>query len=104
MLRRQKLLNIVTVCLAVTVIAFSSILYRNYCRKRHLNVLLDRKIRERTFELESSHHKLLSAVNEREFTIRRTRLQIVGTVNTIRGLCYAASKETKDCAIDGYLK
>ena len=104
MLRRQKSLNIVTGCLAVTVIAFSSILYRNYCRKRHLNVLLDRKIRERTFELESSHHELLSAVNEREFTIRRTRLQIVGTVNTIRGLCYTASKEAKDCAIDGYLK
>lgn len=104
MLSRQKMLNIVTGCLAATVIAFAFILYRNYCRKRDLNVLLDKKIRERTFDLESSRNELISALKERDLTNGRTRLQITECVNSIRGLCNTASIDDTHSASQLYLK
>ena len=65
--------------------------------------MLEEKIRERTFELESNHNEFLSALNERTLTSLLTKLLIVETVNIIRGLCYTASIDAPDSAVSFYL-
>jgi len=91
-INRQHILNIVTGLLGVIILAFSIILYSNYQQKRNLNLMLDRKINERTRELETIHYKLL-ALKERDLMIRQFANRVSETISTIKGLCTIASRE-----------
>lgn len=95
---RQWVLNIVTGFLGFTTLALLIFVFRNYRQKRSLNVILDRKIKERTHQLELSRDELLKAFRERDILITRASDDINETLSTIRGLCLTGAKDVSDPA------
>ncbi len=101
---RQQRLNLITGLLGVITLVFSIFLFLNFRRKKRLNILLERKIRERTLELELSRDELLKVIREKDAKIYRATGMIADSVNTIEGLCVTARKETSDPVTRSYLR
>ncbi len=101
---RQQRLNLITELLGVITLVFSIFLFLNFRRKKRLNILLERKIRERTLELELSRDELLKVIREKEMKISRATGVIADSVSTIEGLCVTARKETSDPVTRSYLR
>jgi tetratricopeptide (TPR) repeat protein len=93
---RQFVLNILTGALALVTLTFLFFLYRSYSKKNNLNILLDRKVTERTNQLELSRSALLKQINEKDLLISRTSHSIGKFTRSIAGLCITASKEVLD--------
>ncbi|MEX1240726.1 MAG: tetratricopeptide repeat protein [Cyclobacteriaceae bacterium] len=95
-IRRQRTLNVITALLAAVVLMFSIVVFRNYKQKQNLNLLLEKKIKERTFELEVGRDALQKALHEKDLRISRASGRIVKSMNTITGLCAAGNLEISD--------
>jgi tetratricopeptide (TPR) repeat protein len=103
-IHRQKLLNIVTVLLAVVTLAFAVFVFLSYKRKQHLNKLLEQKVRERTLELERSRDEMLKALEEKDLRMRQASYAITTSVNSIEGLCLTGRREVSLPLIHSYLQ
>lgn len=69
-----------------------------------MNILLDRKVEERTRELEIIRNALLHALGERDVKINDTHNDITQTVNSIKGLCYLGMKDVSEPVARLYMK
>ena len=103
MINRQWILNIVTGFLGFMTLTFLIFLFRNYQQKKNLNLMLDKKIEERTRELELSRDELLNAFKERDILIYRASEGITETINTIKGLCFIGIKDVSDPVARSYI-
>lgn len=101
---RQWVLNIVTGFLGFTTLALLIFVFRSYRQKMNLNVILDKKIAERTRQLELSRDELLKAFRERDILITRASDDINETLSTIRGLCLTGAKDISDPAALLYME
>lgn len=101
---RQWVLNIVTGFLGFTTLALLIFVLRSYRQKMNLNVILDKKIEERTRQLELSRDELLKAFRERDILITRASDDINETLSTIRGLCLTGAKDISDPAALLYME
>lgn len=93
---RQRLLNMVVGLLAIMIFMISVFIYRNYRRKHHLNLLLDRKVSERTYELERGRNELLRVLKERDLRINKIAHGLYETMNSLKGLCVTGREEVKE--------
>lgn len=67
----QKKLNIMTAALSGVVFLFAVFLLIAFRRKKELNTQLEKRVYERTCELESSHNELLRTIGEKERSVDR---------------------------------
>ena len=102
-INRQWILNIITGFLGFMTLTFLIFLFRNYQQKKNLNLMLDKKIEERTRELELSRDELLNAFKERDILIYRASEGITETINTIKGLCFIGIKDVSDPVARSYI-
>lgn len=104
MIRRQQTLNVITGVLGLVILTFLLFILRNYWQKRDLNLLLEKKIRERTIEFEVSRDTLQKVNHEKDLRITRASEAITKTMNTISGLCAAGDLEISDPVGHFYIK
>ena len=103
-IKGQRTLNVVVGLLAIMTFAFSLVMFRNYRRKKHLNTLLETRVRERTQELERSRKELLRILKERDQMLERLSKGINETINTITGLCLTGREEVVEPVSQSYLR
>ncbi|HTF31581.1 MAG TPA: hypothetical protein VK625_22140, partial [Flavitalea sp.] len=93
---RQIILTVVSGFVGLITLLFSVFLYKSYRRKKNLNVLLELKIKERTWDLDVSRNELLTALREQDLMITSATDGAVETINTIKGLCLTGMRELTD--------
>jgi len=86
-INRQRVLNVVIGLVAVLSVVLVFVLVQNVKNKKHANVLLEQKVKERTMELEVNHNELLKSMEERNQQIKRISAEVKSSMATIRGLC-----------------
>lgn len=101
---RQYKLNLLSVVVVVLTIAIIIFLLGNHHKNRELNVLLERKVQERTAELEVNRRELLRKLRQRELSIVRASAHIREKVNTLKGLCVAAGEDILDPTARQYVE
>lgn len=95
-MQRQKHTNIFAGLVAVLLIVLSIVLVRNNRRKQKLNSLLDKRVKERTRELQINRDALQHAFREREILITTTARKINTSLATLNGLCMLGKNEKED--------
>jgi hypothetical protein len=102
-IKSQLILNLVTGLLGFITLCFLLLLFRTYKRKDDMNRLLDKKIKERTHELEVSRNEMVKGLNEQDLLLNRI-LGLVGvTVKTIKGLSLMGAQEGLDSNARSYI-
>ena len=90
---RQKYLNVVIGLVALLLVALATVLIKVNNQTRRLNQLLDKKVKERTQELELNRDVLQRACNERDIIISKAASDIRSSFVTIKGLCHLGLKD-----------
>ena len=103
-LNRQNKINMLAALASIGIAGFSVMLYKSYRQKINLNKFLDRKIRERTLELESSQGELLKQLRQRELAAKRASALVLDKMFTLRGLSMTAREELSDPMAKVYLE
>jgi tetratricopeptide (TPR) repeat protein len=103
-IRHQRGLNIASGFLMAAVATILVFLLKNYREKRTLNILLEKKVKERTLELELNHDCLQRTINEADLRLCRLSRTIASTKNTIAGLCCTAAREISEPLAQSYLE
>ena len=93
---RQNILNRVIALLGLISGGFVILLFYHYREKRRINTILERKIDERTRELQVSHEKLLTTLNEQNQRDSRAVQAVLETVRRVRSLCHIGLNEVCD--------
>jgi hypothetical protein len=93
---RQKYLNVFVGIVALLLVIITIMLVKSNRQKQRINSLLDKKVRERTQQLESNRDELQRACEERDILINKTSIDIRNALATIRGLCGVALKDIQD--------
>jgi tetratricopeptide (TPR) repeat protein len=93
---RQNLLNILAGVVAVLLFVLVFALWKSNRQRKLANHKLDRKVKERTLELESSHRALRQEVEQRDVAIVKTLTEINSAVATMRGLCSVGLQDGND--------
>jgi tetratricopeptide (TPR) repeat protein len=100
---RQLIIHVVSALLAVSSLILFITLFKSLRQRKNMNNLLERNIRERTFELESSRHELLKLIREKELRNCRAAGDLADGIRTIRGLCLTGSKDISDPVARTYM-
>lgn len=93
---RQNWLNILAGMAGILLILMVYVLYMSNKQRKITNQLLDRKVAERTKELELSHEQLQKRLEEEDLTIEKTMADIKSAVATMKGLNSLALKQSID--------
>jgi hypothetical protein len=101
---QERVKSNILVLLALLFAAFLFLLYRDYRRKKSINSRLEKKVAERTKELQHSRDELLRALMESNIAQHRASEQLRETARTIKGLCYMGIKEISDPTALSYIR
>ncbi|MEX1240725.1 MAG: tetratricopeptide repeat protein [Cyclobacteriaceae bacterium] len=100
----QDILYKIAILLFFFFVGFVIVLFRSYRQRKAINAVLEKKIIERTHELEVSRDKWLKAFQERDLLLVRTWQAIGETIRHINGLCFLTSKEVSDPLAHSYFE
>lgn len=100
----RKNISGIVFLLALLSLAFVMLLWCFYTQKRDSNVVLEKKIIERTRELKASREELLKAFREHELLLQRTSYGVNETLKSTTGLCFTGMKEIPDPLALSYIK
>jgi tetratricopeptide (TPR) repeat protein len=92
-IKRQKFLNVFMGIIAVLLVVISVLLIRSNKQKAKLNFLLDKKVQERTHELQVNQTLLERACIERDLLIDRIFADTRTCLATIKGLCVLGERD-----------
>ena len=88
---KQRFLNFLASTVAVLFVMLALIFFKLSSQRKSMNVLLDRKVGERTIALEKSLDDLRRSHDEQEIILRTISSDMKASVATIRGLCALSS-------------
>lgn len=95
-MRAHKLLNIFVGVIALLLIILIIILIKSNRQKHKHNMLLDKKVQERTHQLQLSHDTLHRAGQERDILLEKISTDINRALATLKGLCFVGMKDVTD--------
>lgn len=96
MIKRQKQMNILFCIVAGLTIIIIVFLIRSYNKKRRLSTLLERRVRDRTRELEMNRYDLLRKTMQQDLLLRRAFSGTCERLATLKGLCFTAQEEISE--------
>lgn len=97
-IKHQRMLNLLSLIIIFLTAAMVVFFFMNYRRNKALNELLDKRVNERTKELENSRDELVTSLRQQEIKLQRAFTGIGEKLNTLRGLCLVAREELGDPA------
>jgi tetratricopeptide (TPR) repeat protein len=103
-IHRKSIVNILAIAVGIIMSIFLITILKSYRDKKNMNILLDRKVEERTRELHDIRNELLHALGERDARISHTLKEIAETVNNIRGLCFLGMKDVSEPVALSYMR
>lgn len=99
---RQKYLNVFIGIITILLVLLSVILVRSNKKKQKLNQLLDKRVRQRTQELELNRDVLQRACDDRDALLHKIASDITSSIATIKGLCFLAKNDVRE--VDRYME
>jgi len=90
-IEKQRFLNLLVGTVAVLFVMLTLIFFKLSRQRKNMNVLLDRKVGERTLALEESLNELRCSNNDQEILLRAISSDMKASMATIRGLCKLSS-------------
>ena len=100
---RQRALNIIACAVAVLSIILVLVLVQSVRHKKHVNIVLEQKVKDRTVELELNHNLLLKTMQERNVQFQRMSSEIKSSLATIKGLGVLVSHDVGTINASNYL-
>jgi tetratricopeptide (TPR) repeat protein len=100
---RQNVLNVFAVVIVALLIVLTLVLVRSNDRKKRVNQILDKKVGERTHELELNRDGLQRACEARDIILNKTSADIKNSLATLKGLCNLALRDVEDLRAREYL-
>ncbi len=101
---RQRVLNVLAGIVAALLAALAIVLTRDISRKKAMNLMLEKKVRERTEELENNQQILKRSLDERVVQFRKIAHEVKSYIATVRGLCYLSLRDQPSVYDDQYIK
>jgi hypothetical protein len=101
---RQQYLNIFIGLVILLLVILVSILHRNNRQKHLANQLLDKKVQERTQELQQNRDALERSWLERDAIINKASIDLKSSIATMKGLCLLGAKEIDHPKAPHYLQ
>jgi tetratricopeptide (TPR) repeat protein len=101
---RQELVNKLILLLSCVSAGFVGVLFRHYLQKKRINEILDKKIAERTNDLQNSHTALIRGFQERDLHLSRTSESVSDGLKQIKALCGVGLKEVSDPVGRAYIR
>lgn len=92
----HKLLNIFVGIVALLLIVLIIVLVKSNRLKQKHNVLLDKKVQERTHQLRLNHDSLQRASQERDILLEKISADIGRALATLQGLCAVGMKDLQE--------
>ena len=92
-IQRQKLLNVLIGAVAFLTTVLVIVLYRSNRHKQRVNTILDKRVRERTFELEKNRDELKHSHDEKDLILKRVSSDLTSSWATLTGLSNLAARE-----------
>lgn len=92
-IKRQAIVNLSIICTSFLLVVIAILLWRNNWNRRKANQLLDQKVKERTFQLETNKYALQRAWLERDIVVTSATAEIQSAIATLRGLSHVGAKE-----------
>ena len=92
-IQRQKLLNVLIGAVAFLATVLVIVLYRSNRHKQRVNTILDKRVRERTFELEKNRDELKHSHDEKDLILKRVSSDLTSSWATLNGLSNLAARE-----------
>jgi tetratricopeptide (TPR) repeat protein len=102
-IKHQRMLNLLSTVIIFLSAAMVIFFFMNYRKNKALNELLDKKVTERTKELENSRDELVTSLKQQEIKLQRAFAGIGEKLNTLKGLCLVARDELGDPVAAVYL-
>jgi hypothetical protein len=82
----------------VAVVAW--LLYRGNRMRKQTNVLLESKVKERTYQLQESHSAILSQSAERNKEVEQAYTKLAALKSTLKRVIYIGKKETDPLSVN----
>jgi tetratricopeptide (TPR) repeat protein len=95
-IRTQKFLNIFIGIVALLLVVLIIVLIKSNRLKQKHNILLDKKVQERTHQLQLNHDSLQRASQERDILLQKISSDINNALVTLKGLCSLGMKDIQD--------
>ena len=92
-IQRQKLLNVLIGAVAFLTTVLVIVLYKSNRHKQRINTILDKRVRERTFELEKNRDELKHSHDEKDLILKRVSSDLTSSWATLTGLSNLAARE-----------
>ena len=92
-IQRQKLLNVLIGAVAFLATVLVIVLYRSNRHKQRVNTILDKRVSERTFELEKNRDELKHSHDEKDLILKRVSSDLTSSWATLNGLSNLAAME-----------
>ena len=89
----QKLLNLLAAAVILLTIILVILLYKSNRRKQRINVMLDQRVKERTFELERNRDELKHSHDEKVMVLKKVSSDLTSSWATLNGLSLLAAKD-----------
>jgi tetratricopeptide (TPR) repeat protein len=90
---RQQVANIAFGLVAVFGITLAGVLARRNKAKQRTNLLLDRKVVERTHELRMNQELIQRAFEDKALLVQKTTSELHSLISTTKGLCFLGRQE-----------
>jgi|GEM_PF-5370195 len=103
-IRQQTLINAITIAFAVTFLMLTVMVITAYLRKKKVNMLLEKRVRERTKELEIVHNYLINSIYIKDSTFNKTLHEVKTRIDLIRGISSLALKDNINSQFTDYLE
>lgn len=103
-IRHERVKNNILIVLGLLCAVLLILLYRDYRRKKSVNFRLEKKVIERTQELQRSRDEMLVTLKEHDMILHRTSKHLRETVTTIKGLCRAGINDISDPTAIRYIR
>jgi tetratricopeptide (TPR) repeat protein len=95
-IRTHKFLNIFIGIVALMFLTLIVVLIKSNRLKQKHNMLLDKKVQERTYQLQLNHDSLQRASQERDIMLQKISTDINNALVTLKGLCSLGMKDIQD--------
>ncbi len=103
MIAGQRKLNIVVAFLALALFVLALALWKGYLNRKRVSLLLEKKVAERTREIEAAMHAFLMESREREQRMGKAQAVVRATLANVQGFCELGIKESSPAEVKKHL-
>jgi tetratricopeptide (TPR) repeat protein len=102
-IQNQKKVNLISTVLVVLSICLLILLWKNFQRRKKINVILDTKLRDRSKEFNEAHADLVREINDQKLILNQAANELQTSLHTMQRVLIMALTEVSEPIARNYL-